>query len=591
MSEEGEGSCMPLVGDEELLLSGPDDIPLHSSNNPEQHFPKWFARLGAAGAFVALGLCFVIFRKEHQLISSNLSFEKAFDSSHHKYPKWSATADPNWDDEGGWEGTDSPVASSGSYGNEFGYGNVRSNDQDAGGNNDAGMSGQSSAYSGSAWNSDLGGQGSAYGDRAWNSEPAGYSFDEHLNEGWPKDKGISRERQPQPQPYGGGGYEDGWSTDGWGADGWSADGWSADGWHEPITTTTTTTVHFYPPRPKIERYVNQYNASNPLKIKVQGLRSRNYFLIIGDWGKAGGPGSCQLAVAARLREYVTEQKAAGKHLLFIGSVGDNFYWTGATPEAWERSWSQPYGANDPNSPLFRVPWLSVYGNHDFGNSDPHAFCPHLFPRKIVGGQPYSSHQLNLDKYPDRPHFTEHYWLPDYNYHYELPEANLEVIVVDTNAKVEPTIIGGEKKGRAKADEKCGGQATTQAFLQKLTESGEDLLRKRAAENKAGQADTVLIIQHYPGKCPRDIFENSLPPARKGKVKVLCAYGHDHNQGCDLKDKDGICINILTGGGGGCCAPLINTAGFTAVHLDDSAGVKSVDVESSSVRLPPKSCKW
>lgn len=69
-----------------------------------------------------------------------------------------------------------------------------------------------------------------------------------------------------------------------------------------------------------------------------------------------------------------------------------------------------------------------YGNHDFGNNDPHAFCPHLYPRKMVHGQPYSSHQLNRDKFPDRPQFTDKYWLPDYNYHYEIPEADLEVIV-------------------------------------------------------------------------------------------------------------------------------------------------------------------
>ena len=204
------------------------------------------------------------------------------------------------------------------------------------------------------------------------------------------------------------------------------------------------------------------------------------------------------------------------------------------------------------------------------------------------GQPYSSHQLNRDKFPDRPPFTDKYWLPDYNYHYELPGANLEVIAIDTNAKVEPTIIGGDKTGRIHADMKCGGQATTQAFLQKIAESGEELLKKRAAENTAG---TVLLLQHYPNKCPRDIFENALPAKRKGKVKVLCAYGHDHTQACDKKDEKGLCIDILTGGGGGCCGPLVSLAGFTAVHLGDSTGVKSVDVESSSVRLPQNSCKW
>ena len=33
----------------------------------------------------------------------------------------------------------------------------------------------------------------------------------------------------------------------------------------------------------------------------------------------------------------------------------------------------------------------------------------------------------------------------------------------------------------------------------------------------------------------------------GKVRVLCAYGHDHTQACDKKDPaTGLCIDILTG---------------------------------------------
>ena len=128
----------------------------------------------------------------------------------------------------------------------------------------------------------------------------------------------------------------------------------------PLRTTTTTTIHFYPPLPAIRKYINHYKASNPLNIEVKSSRSENYFLILGDWGKAGGPGSCQLAVATRMRAYVKEQKLRGKHLLFIASVGDNFYWTGATPEAWERTWAQPYGVHDPSSPLYQIPWLSLY---------------------------------------------------------------------------------------------------------------------------------------------------------------------------------------------------------------------------------------
>jgi len=160
--------------------------------------------------------------------------------------------------------------------------------------------------------------------------------------------------------------------------------------------------------------------------------------------------------------------------------------------------------------------------------------------------------------------------------------------VDTSARLNPEDVGGNPRGRAQADALCGGRSVAQSFLNKTYEAGRRLVIERAKKNKAG---TVLIIQHYPHFCPRDLFEESLPASRKGKVKVLCAYGHVHDQKCDKKDESGMCLDILTGGGGGCCAPLINRAGFTAVHLDSGSGVAAVDVESPEVRLPEGSCAW
>ncbi|CAE7272928.1 PAP7 [Symbiodinium necroappetens] len=364
----------------------------------------------------------------------------------------------------------------------------------------------------------------------------------------------------------------------------------------PATATTThVTVPPSGPLPATHTYSNNYASDNPLGIEMSRAgRDMSYFLILGDWGKAGGPGSCQKAVAAQLRAYAEKQALGSKKLLFIASVGDNFYWTGATPEAWDAVWSQPYGIQDPNSPVYQVPWLSVYGNHDYGNHDPYAFCPHKdesAQRTVINGQAYASHQLNFDKNPSRPWGTEMYWLPDYNYHYAIPSdahADVEVIAVDTSARLNPEDVGGNPRGRASADALCGGRAVAQTFLNKTYEAGRRLVIERAKKNKAG---TVLIIQHYPHFCPRDLFEDSLPASRKGKVKVLCAYGHVHDQKCDKKDESGMCLDILSGGGGGCCAPLINRAGFAAVHLDSGSGVAAVDVESPEVRLPEGSCAW
>eukprot|EP00930_Biecheleria_cincta_P025481 TRINITY_DN18146_c0_g1_i1.p2 TRINITY_DN18146_c0_g1~~TRINITY_DN18146_c0_g1_i1.p2 ORF type:complete len:195 (-),score=30.91 TRINITY_DN18146_c0_g1_i1:63-647(-) len=193
--------------------------------------------------------------------------------------------------------------------------------------------------------------------------------------------------------------------------------------------------------------------------------------------------------------------------------------------------------------------------------------------------------MNQDRNPRRHDFTRRFWLPDYNYHYEIHEVDLEVIAIDTNGMVEPSLLGGDWHGRAEADDLCGGVAVSAAFLQKVAEAGRALLVERA---RAGTARTVLILQHYPGLCGREIFEQALPAWRKD-VQILCAYGHVHEQRCEGFDAAGRCTNILTGGGGGCCAPEVSLAGFTAVHLDDN-GNANVDLESPEVRVREGSCK-
>ncbi|OLP93134.1 Calmodulin-like protein [Symbiodinium microadriaticum] len=303
---------------------------------------------------------------------------------------------------------------------------------------------------------------------------------------------------------------------------------------DTTTLLTSTTVHEvcadlgegrFPAVPAGGEYVNQYDPDNQLRIAADPRRSNNYFIVIGDWGKAldaGGPGSCQLKVADLVKSYVRAQRQAGKTLLFIASVGDNFYWTGVTPEAWKVAWAEPYGVNDQTSPLFQVPWLAVYGNHDFGSHDPYAFCPHVQPKHILGFQAYSGNQLNKDRNPHRPEWTRQFWLPDYNYHYEIPDADLEVIAVDTNGAVDANgqllmdgAIGGDARGRRCADHLCGGHNVSQDFLRKVARAGQELVKERARKNTVG---TVLLIQHYPGLCPRAVFELALPPARRGKIR-------------------------------------------------------------------------
>jgi len=343
-----------------------------------------------------------------------------------------------------------------------------------------------------------------------------------------------------------------------------------------------------PPPTKISAYTNHYDGDNPLAIRASANRSDNYFLIIGDWGKAGGPGPCQSAVAEKMKRYVREQRRAGKELLFVATVGDNFFWGGVGEDSWRRQWAEPYGANDPGSPLHGVPWLAVLGDHDYGDSDPYALCPGARPLRVIGGQPYAGRQLNGDRNPSRPAYTERFWLPDYNYHYSIPEADLEVIALDTNAEALGE-LGGGRAGRAEAFRLCGGRGHVAAFLRLVREAGRELLVQRA---RNGTARTVVILQHYPGHCQREAFEAALPPGRR--VRVLCAYGHVHEQRCDGWDAGGSCDTVLAGGGGGCCPPeasdKVSVGGFAAVRLTDDGGFHT-EVESEAVRLPPGTCVW
>lgn len=327
----------------------------------------------------------------------------------------------------------------------------------------------------------------------------------------------------------------------------------------------------------------RYNSNNPLNIVPAAKRSDNYFLIIGDWGRYGGPGQCQKAVAAKMSKYVRQQKEEGKTLLAILSVGDNFYWAGVQPENWDLQWGSVYGTSDPESALYGIPWLATMGNHDYGDSDPYAFCADVNPLSTFDGKAYGCQQFNLDRNPTRPNGTELYWMPDHNFHYTIPEVDLEFIIVDTNRDYVSHMI--HSAGFHGARNKCGGKSVVEDFLGRVQEDGVQLLMQRAEQ---GTASTTVIIQHYPGhaESTRRIFLDGLNESGRTS-SVLGAYGHVHDQVCTGRDSNNNCDMVMTGGGGGCC--LGNYGGFTAVQLTDDGGFVT-DVESSRVRIPKWQCR-
>lgn len=104
-------------------------------------------------------------------------------------------------------------------------------------------------------------------------------------------------------------------------------------------------------------------------------------MVLGDWGAVpSGQGTIpavQKKVAGMMVDYYNKAKAAGRNLLFVATVGDNFYWTRLKrgSSSFADVWQANYG------PLPSVPWLVAAGNHDFGDSDDYAICPARRPTR------------------------------------------------------------------------------------------------------------------------------------------------------------------------------------------------------------------
>eukprot|EP01084_Bolivina_argentea_P124850 221244_1 len=127
--------------------------------------------------------------------------------------------------------------------------------------------------------------------------------------------------------------------------------------------------------PEPSRYILSYPTNdNPLNITVVTPIEKNYIITLGDWGANKDSledRAVQQKVADIMNKFYDSQTAKGMNLLFIAAVGDNFYWTGQNCQEWDTYWRDIYG---PNLTASNIPWLSVYGNHDWANKDKDAMC-------------------------------------------------------------------------------------------------------------------------------------------------------------------------------------------------------------------------
>eukprot|EP01083_Nonionella_stella_P120192 359969_1 len=286
-------------------------------------------------------------------------------------------------------------------------------------------------------------------------------------------------------------------------------------------------------------------GDNPMKVKVNTTSPEsNYIILIGDWGAHDSSTSdvkVQTAIAEKMKTFYQSQKAKGMNLLFVGTVGDNFYYDGQTCAYYTKRWTEMYGviATD-------YPWLAVMGNHDWGNDDPHAICS--WGAKDIKytdpntGIPYSGNQVNADKKGCNP---ANYYLPDYGYYYTINELNFEWIGLEETVTICPSDMGDQNYKDCNDSSKTGCK-----YLGEMRDASEHMMRQRA---NVSVNSNFLLSQHYPnnGKRLVDNFK-SLRGNKATTEKIWSAYGHTHVQECQRTDSNKECDSILTGGGGGCC---------------------------------------
>lgn len=353
-------------------------------------------------------------------------------------------------------------------------------------------------------------------------------------------------------------------------------------WLASINTTTVTNSEPDNPPGPLPPYIPHYNTNNNylnIKVDTQNI-SNNYFMVVGDWGGATvGFANAQKAVAEMMISYYNDNP--GKNLLFIAVLGDNFYWTGQDGTLWDSDWYNIY-----DKKLTNVPWFPVMGNHDWGNSDPWCLCPENNPKSTkVGTTSYMCHQLNSDKGIPRPDYTNNYQFPDFCYHYSINELDFELIAMSTDYIDSPNGLGGDGIGIKQDGQKEGayytnvncqvGKINVTDKLKTIYDAGINILIDRA---KNTTNKNILITNHYSASnvpsdnmpaCEnfRNIFISN---SKQSDQTVICSGGHVHSTGC-LQNVGGVCLNILAGGGGGCCTanPGIGINGFYIIKFDNN----------------------
>eukprot|EP01084_Bolivina_argentea_P202079 345322_1 len=267
----------------------------------------------------------------------------------------------------------------------------------------------------------------------------------------------------------------------------------------------------------------------------------------------------QECIANQMINFVNSQTSKGMNLLFIGTVGDNFYPAGQSCIPHDPGWGFPF-YNKYNYLANDTYWLAVKGNHDWANLDPNAMCPWANPKYIDPNTkiPYAGLQLNKDKGGCNP---DNYYLPDYGYYYSIPQLNFEWIAMDENAN---PCSNGDLNNDFKD---CGfSQKTGCDYLKKIQTATELNMKQRA---NVSNNNNFMIIQHYSGGQLQK-FNDQFKSIRGNDkdYRVWGAAGHTHTQLCMHNDTtNGVCDQIRTGGGG--TGNVNDIHGFYVIGFDEN----------------------
>merc|ERR1712176_61341 len=261
---------------------------------------------------------------------------------------------------------------------------------------------------------------------------------------------------------------------------------------------------------RFEQVFQQPHPSAAVGAREDGSLS---FLVVGDWGRDGGYGQGDVALAmAQVAEDVRPE--------FIVSTGDNFYLgglAGVDDQQFETSFSSIY-----NHTSLQVPWLSVLGNHDYGDSggcglpveQDDVSC--LSKSKQMSRSPL--HQMNPDlRLRDWRWFCERY------YTYKPKQllagsSQVDPLFIDTSPFI------ASYRNRTWAKTVAGGIATQSSVRQKAFI--ENFLQKSNAKRK-------LVIGHHPFYSNGYRGSNSELQRELGEIfdkynVTLYLNGHDHD---------------------------------------------------------------